>query len=68
MDMEQNEGKSNLLMLILYSPIARSAIYGESLVCIKKSLELASRYVIVLYRMHSSQSVQRMHHLQGHWF
>ena len=23
---------------------------------------------LVLYRMHSSQSVQQMHHLQGHWF
>ena len=35
---------------------------------LRKSLELAAKYVTVLYRMHSSQSVQRMHHLQGHWF
>ena len=41
----------------LYSPIARSAICGESLVFIKKSLELAAKYV-----------TQRMHHLLGHWF
>ena len=40
-----------------YSPIARSTICGESLVFIKKSLELAAKYV-----------TQRMHHLQGHWF
>ena len=39
------------------SPIARSAICGESLVFIKKSLKLAAKYV-----------TQRMHHLQGHWF
>ena len=34
----------------------------------RKSLELAAKYVTVLYRMPSSQSAQRMHHLQGHWF
>ena len=40
-----------------YLPIARSAICGENLVFIKKSLELAATYV-----------TQCMHHLQGHWF
>ena len=39
-----------------YSPITWSAICGESLVCIRKSLELAAKYVTVLYKMHSSQS------------
>ena len=29
-----------------------SYIFGESLFCIKKSLELAAKYVTVLYRMH----------------
>ena len=29
-----------------------------------KLVELAAKYVTMLYQMHSSQSVQRMHHLQ----
>ena len=56
--------------LRMYSAIARSAIRGESLVCIKKSLQLAAKYVHVYSVIKNAfiQSVQRMHDLQGHWF
>ena len=57
--------KRLLIRLTTSPPFAGRASFAS-----RTSLELTAKYmyVTVLYIMHSSQSVQRMHHFQGHWF
>ena len=58
----------SFILTFHHSPIARSAICGESLVCISRKASIWRPNMLQCYRMHSSQSVQRMQHLQDHWF